>query len=188
MSDGSLSRNAKPPVHPRSGVERRKSNQGPPDGVERRVSDADRRAENNEEFVSFFVAGQLLGLSVRSVQEVLPYQPMTRVPLATAAVAGLLNLRGQIVTVIDLRKRLGLPDRENPREAMHVIVQEQGEFYSLLVDSVGDVMSVARSRYESSPPTLDAVWRACCKGVYRLHRGLLVIVDVPTLIGEATVS
>jgi purine-binding chemotaxis protein CheW len=183
MSDSSLSKNPPPPTFPRSGVERRKSNQGSPDGVERRVSDSDRRAENNEEFVSFFVAGQLLGLAVRAVQEVLPFQAMTRVPLSGSSIAGLLNLRGQIVTVIDLRKRLALPEREEVNSAMHVIVQESGEFFSLLVDSVGDVMSVAKSRYETAPPTLDSSWRECCRGVYRLNRGLLVVVDVPTLIG-----
>ncbi|MFA6236036.1 MAG: chemotaxis protein CheW [Bacteriovorax sp.] len=165
-----------------SDKERRVRKEDPPEGIERRKSDADRRTENNEEFVSFQVAGQLLGISVLKVQEVLPPQPLTHVPLAVKSVAGLLNLRGQIVTVVDLRERLELPVREEKDQFINIIVRSEGELFSLLVDSVGDVISVARNMFAAPPSTLDACWRQCCEGVYQLNKGLLVIVDVPALL------
>jgi purine-binding chemotaxis protein CheW len=136
----------------------------------------------NGEFISFRVAGQLLGIPVQMVQEVLTAQRITRVPLAPAEVAGFLNLRGQIVTAVDLRARLDLEAREPGAAVMNVVVQDEGELFSLLVDEVGDVIEVSRDIFEEPPATLDERWRESCDGVYRLKEELLVAVNVPALL------
>ncbi len=162
--------------------ERRQNDLGPPSGVERRVHDGDRRVENNVEYVSFSVANQLLGISVTQVREVLPPQPITRVPLAPPYVAGLLNLRGQIITAVDLRCRLGLPPRGPDESFMNIIVEDGDELFSLVADSVGDVIAVAMEKFADAPPTLDETWKRCCDGVFRLQKGLLVVVNIPAIL------
>lgn len=139
----------------------------------------------NGEFISFRVAGQLLGIPVQMVQEVLTEQRITRVPLAPPEVAGFLNLRGQIVTAVDLRARLALPPREPGAPVMNVVVKDQDELFSLLVDEVGEVVRVTNDLFEDPPPTLDARWRDSCEGVYRLTEGLLIAVNVPALLNIA---
>ena len=134
------------------------------------------------DFVTFQVAGQLLGIPVREVREVLPAQIVAKVPLANNAVAGLLNLRGQIVTAIDVRKRLGIEDDAQAGAPMNIVVSEGGELFSLVVDSVGDVLEVEQSAFAQTPPTLSSEWKDCCAGVYRLPRGLLVAIDVSALV------
>lgn len=134
------------------------------------------------EFISFRVADQLLGIPVQMVQEVLTAQRITRVPLAPPEVAGFLNLRGQIVTAVDLRTRLDLPPREEGASVMNVVVKDKEELFSLLVDEVGDVIEVSREIFEPAPPTMDDRWRQSCEGVYRLKNELLVAVNVPALL------
>jgi purine-binding chemotaxis protein CheW len=134
------------------------------------------------EFISFRVAGQLLGIPVQMVQEVLTEQRITRVPLAPPEVAGFLNLRGQIVTAVDLRARLSLPPRSESAPVMNVVVKDRDELFSLLVDEVGDVIEVDKDIFEEPPPTMDDRWRQSCEGVYRLKEGLLVAVSVPALL------
>lgn len=128
------------------------------------------------------VAGQLCGVPVLSVRDVLGVQAITRIPLAPPEVAGSLNLRGRIVTAVDLRARLGLPAREDARGAMSVVVEVGGELYSLLADEVGEVLSLAEADRAANPPTLDARWREVSLGVHRLGRQLLVIFDVEQLL------
>lgn len=170
----------------RLGGERRQVDLGPPNGIERRISDADRRNENNDEYVSFYVDSQLLGLSVLKVQEVLPVQSITPIPRASRFLAGLLNLRGQIVTAIDLRARLGMSGFAADAEPMSVIVESAGELYSLMVDAVGDVIPVAKNKFASPPSTLAPHWRQCCAGVYQLKKELLVVLDVNSLLSSGT--
>jgi purine-binding chemotaxis protein CheW len=136
----------------------------------------------NGEFISFRVAGQLLGIPVQMVQEVLTAQRITRVPLAPPEVAGFLNLRGQIVTAVDLRARLDLPPRAEGESVMNVVVKDKDELFSLLVDEVGDVIEVSAEIFEAPPPTMDERWRQSCEGVYRLKDELLVAVNVPALL------
>ena len=133
-------------------------------------------------YVTFSVAGELLGLDVLLVQEVLVPQEIARVPLAPPEVAGFLNLRGQIVTAVDLRARLGLPPRPAGEGFMNVVVRDAGELFSLLADSVGDVVEVETVRLEPTPATLDERWKGCCDGVVRLPRGLLAVLDVERLL------
>lgn len=133
-------------------------------------------------YVSFEVDHQLLGVPVRVVQEVLNPQDIAPVPRARNEIAGLLNLRGQIVTAVSLRTRLGLPDLPEEQRAMNVVVQHQGEPFSILVDDVGDVIDVSNQRMDPIPPTLDATWREVTTGVFRLENRLMVIVSVPEIL------
>lgn len=182
MTKSGLSVTPKSPVFSREEKERRQRNDGPPDGQERRRSDADRRTENNEKYLTFKLGGQYLGISVGKVQEVLPHQNLTPVPRASASIEGLLNLRGQIVTAVNLRKRLELQELNGTSKPMYVIVNEGGELFSLLVDEVGDVIEVANSRFNRAPASLDECWKACCDGVYQLSTGLLIALDVSKLL------
>jgi purine-binding chemotaxis protein CheW len=134
------------------------------------------------EFVTMYVDSQLFGIPVLQVQDVLAPQKITRVPLAPKEVAGSLNLRGRIVTAIDVRTRLGLPPRKENAKNMSVVADHNGEFYSLIVDQVGEVMALAASDYEQTPATLDARWREISDGVYRLKEKLLIVLDVNKLL------
>jgi purine-binding chemotaxis protein CheW len=134
------------------------------------------------EYITFRVDDQLLGIPVREVREVLPEQPVAKVPLAHSSVAGLLNLRGQIVTAIDVRRRLGIEPRAEGLERMNIVIGDDGELFSLLVDSVGDVRKVSQSSHAPAPATLSEVWKQCCSGVHRLERGLLVVINTESLV------
>jgi purine-binding chemotaxis protein CheW len=136
----------------------------------------------NREFVTMLIDGQMFGIPVLQVQDVLGPQKITRVPLAPREVAGSLNLRGRIVTAIDVRVRLNLPPREDKGQSMSVVVDHSGEFYSLIVDQVGEVMGLAASDYEKTPATLDERWRDISDGVYRLKDVLLIVLDVKRLL------
>jgi purine-binding chemotaxis protein CheW len=134
------------------------------------------------QYVSFVVNGQLLGIPVNTVQEVLNPQSITPVPKAPREIAGLLNLRGQIVTAVNLRRRLGLADLPSDRESMNVVVRHHNESFSLLVDEVGDVINVDAESLQPAPQTLDPLWKSVTKGVFRLERQLFVILDVGTIL------
>lgn len=142
---------------------------------------------NKNDFVTIWLDGQMCGIPVLEVHDVLSKQVITKVPQAPAAVAGVLNLRGQIVTAIDLRKRLGLNDRDDENEQMNVVVEFHGEPYSLIIDKVGDVLSLSEEAFERNPVTLDICWQNVSNGIFRLEKELLVILDIEKLlsIGEA---
>ena len=140
-------------------------------------------ADATEGFLTLTVSGQLCGVPVHSVRDVLGPQAITRIPLAPPEVAGSLNLRGRIVTAVELRRRLGLPDRESGASpAMSVVVEHQNELYALLVDVVGDVVPLSLGTVAPNPPTLDAAWREVSRGVCRDVPGsegnLLILLDV----------
>jgi purine-binding chemotaxis protein CheW len=132
---------------------------------------------NTKQFCTFFVNGLFFGVEVLKVQEVIRYQEMTRVPLAPAMVEGLINLRGQIVTAIDLRRRLDLALREPGALPMNVVVRSEDGAVSLLVDEIGDVVEIHDDIYESPPETLKGVARDLVQGVYKLKERLLLILD-----------
>jgi purine-binding chemotaxis protein CheW len=134
------------------------------------------------QFVSFWINGQLMGIPVNMVQEVLNPQTIAATPLARREIAGLLNLRGQIVTALNLRRRLGLPDYEKTGESMNVVIRYRNESYSLLVDEVGDVINVQRDAIEPPPRTIDARWKNFAQGVFRLEGRLLLILNVAALL------
>ncbi|WP_417317145.1 chemotaxis protein CheW [Emcibacter sp.] len=137
---------------------------------------------NNNDFVTIRLAGQLCGIPVLTVHDVLSSQKITRIPLAPDSVAGVLNLRGRIVTAINLRKRLGLPEADDESQKMSVVVEYEGEPYSLLIDKIGDVLSLPEEAYERNPVTLDSCWQEVSGGIYRLENELLVILDVQKLL------
>ncbi len=130
------------------------------------------------ELVTITLAGQLFGVPVEDVRDVLAPPPTTPVPLAPPEVAGALNLRGHIVIVIDLRKRLGLPPLADDMRPMCVVIEQAGELYALLVDRVGDVLRPAEETIEQSTTVLDPLWRQVATGICRLESSLLVMLDV----------
>jgi purine-binding chemotaxis protein CheW len=129
------------------------------------------------QYCTFFVDGHYFGLDVLKVQEIIRYQEMTRVPLAPPVVRGLINLRGQIVTAIDLRRRLGLRDRPVDQLPVNVIVQTDDGAVSLLVDEIGDVLEVSEKLFEGPPETLKGPARELIHGAYKLEDRLLLILD-----------
>lgn len=129
------------------------------------------------QYVTFTLADALYGVDVMRVQEVLRAQARTRVPLAPPDVAGLVNLRGQVVLTVDLRTRLGLAALVDTEPTM-VVVQVGGEPVSLLVDAVGDVVEVGPETFEPPPPTLDPQLRAVIRGAHKLEHRLLLVLDV----------
>lgn len=138
--------------------------------------------EESREYVTMTVADQLFGIPVLTVQDVLGPQRITRIPLSPPEIAGALNLRGRIVTAIDVRRRLNLPARSADTSSMSVVVDHKGELYSLIVDAVGEVMSLPADSYERNPATLDPRWREVSGGIYRLKGKLLVVLEVARLL------
>ncbi len=137
-----------------------------------------------ETFVTFTVQNQLFGIPVKRVQDVLALDVIAPIPLSTAEVSGSINLRGRIVTVIDVRRRLALPPSDNAAKGrrMGVTIESGAEFYSLLVDSVGDIMNLHAHDRENNPATLDPLWREVAEGVYRVEGSLLVVLDIERLL------
>jgi purine-binding chemotaxis protein CheW len=130
-----------------------------------------------QQFCTFHVDNLFLGIAVQQVQEVFRFQQMTRVPLAPGAVHGLINLRGQIVTAIDLRTRLGLPPRPTDRPPMNVVVRTDDGAITLLVDEIGDVQEVQGDTFERPPETLKGALRSLILGTYKLPDRLLLVLD-----------
>lgn len=127
---------------------------------------------------TFHLDRYLFGVEVATVQEVIRYQPMTRVPLAPPALSGLINLRGQIIPAVDLRRRLGFPDRPAGELPMDVVVRTGDGMVSLLVDRIGEVVEVAEEDFEEPPDTLTGVARELIRGAYKLQGALLLSLDV----------
>ena len=148
---------------------------------------AARHDHESEAFVTFTIAGQLFGVPVTQVQDILTPNAVAPVPGGPAEVLGLINLRGRIVTVIDMRTRLSLP-RSESKTGMCVTVECAGEPYTLWVDSVGDVIKLPRTSREANPATLDAVWRDVADAVYRTDQGLLVALQIDRLMAIGTKS
>ncbi len=145
-------------------------------------------ADNELVFVMLTVAGQTCGVPVAAVRDILGEQAITRIPLAPPEIAGSLNLRGRIVTAVDLRRRLNLPAPPDGHKPMSVVAEHGGELYALLVDQVSEVMSLKAEDFEPNPPTLEPAWATFSTGIYRLKDRLLVVLDVSKLLalsGEA---
>ena len=132
---------------------------------------------NTNQFCTFYLGNFFLGVEVLKVQEVIRYQAMTRVPLAQAVVKGLINLRGQIVTAIDLRRRLELPDRPEGELPMNVVIRTEEGTVSFLVDEIGDVLEAQEDLFEAPPETVRGVSRELIRGVYKMKDRLLLILD-----------
>jgi purine-binding chemotaxis protein CheW len=131
----------------------------------------------DRQYCTFYLDGLFFGVEVQKVQEVICYQEMTRVPLASRVVRGLINLRGQIVTAIDLRHRLELRERAPGQLPMNVVVRTDEGAVSLLVDEIGDVLEVEERSFERAPETINGVARELIRGVYKLKDRLLLVLD-----------
>ena len=143
----------------------------------------DAPAADHREFVTVKIADQLFGVEVTHIREVFQPQGLSPVPLAKSEIAGVLNLRGRIVTVVCARRRLGLPAA--PAAAappMAVGIERNGESYGVLVDAVDEVLKLPESAYEAAPANLDPRWASVSRGVYRLDGRLLVALDVERLL------
>lgn len=138
------------------------------------------------QFSTFFIGDLFFGVEVLRVQEVLRFQEMTCVPGAPDVIRGLINLRGQIVTAIDMRRRLGLPSRDREAMPMNMVVRAEDDAVSLLVDEIGDVLDVDASTYERPPENLEPAARELIRGVYKLKDNLLLVLDVERAVGFST--
>ena len=130
------------------------------------------------EYITVYVGDQLFGIPVTVVQDVFEVQGLTTVPLSAPEVRGVLNLRGRIVTAIDMRIRLGLAEPASDTSRMAVGIEEGSEAYGLMVDSVGEVLSLRAQDVERSPANLDPRWQQVSSGVHRLENDLMVVLDV----------
>ncbi len=130
-----------------------------------------------KQFCTFQLAHLTFGIEVDRVQEVIRTLPMTVVPLANDVVRGLINLRGQIVTALDLRRRLSLEPRADDEQPMNIVVRTSTGELSLLVDAIGDVVDVDEATFEGPPETLDGVARELIVGAYKLEGKLLLVLD-----------
>jgi purine-binding chemotaxis protein CheW len=131
----------------------------------------------SRQLCTFFVSGMLFGVDVMNVQEVIRYQEMTIVPLASSTVRGLINLRGQIVTAIDMRARLGLEPRTDGELPMNVVTTTADGVVSFLVDEIGDVLEVDERTFERAPETMNPSFRELVPGVFKLPGSLLLLLD-----------
>jgi purine-binding chemotaxis protein CheW len=133
---------------------------------------------NVSEFVTAMVGAQLFGLPIACVQDVFKVDRLTRIPLASPEIAGVVNLRGRIVTIINLRRQLGLPEREGDGATMALGIEFKGESFGLLIDAVGEVLKLVDGSREPNPVNLDARLARVASGVHRLEDQLLVVLDV----------
>jgi purine-binding chemotaxis protein CheW len=138
------------------------------------------------QYGTFVVDDLLFGVEVRRIQEVIRAQTMTRVPLAPAVVGGLINLRGEIVTAIDMRRRLDLEPLVSGAEPMNVVVRTStGSAASLLVDQIGDVLEVCADTFEAPPAHLDLAAQALIRGAHKLDGQLLLVLDIDRALNGA---
>ncbi|MGN6462553.1 MAG: chemotaxis protein CheW [Pseudolabrys sp.] len=143
------------------------------------------------EFVTATIGGQMFGLPILRVQDVFVVDRLTRVPLAPAEIAGVLNLRGRIVTIVDMRMRLGLERADAPARLMAIGVEARGESYGLLIDAIGEVMKLDDESCEANPANLDPRLSAVSTGIYRLDGSLLIALDLDKVLeigGVATAA
>ncbi|PZA10213.1 chemotaxis protein CheW [Rhodopseudomonas palustris] len=141
---------------------------------------------NTTQFATAMIGGQLFGLPISRVQDVFMPERLTRVPLAPDDVAGVLNLRGRIVTAIDMRARLGLPKNDDGKPPMAMGVDLRGESYGLLIDSIGEVLTLPDEGRETNPVNLDPRMASFANGVHRLDGQLMVVLDVDKVLEIAT--
>ena len=136
---------------------------------------------DQRQLCTFFLEERFFGIEVERVQEVIRYQTVTPVPLAPAVVRGLINLRGQIVPAIDLRRLLQVEDRTDERLPINIVMHARQGIFSLLVDRIGDVLEVDEDSFEHPPDTLDGIARELIRGAYKLQGRLLLVLNVAKL-------
>lgn len=130
------------------------------------------------EYVTAFLGGEMIGLPILRVQDVFVPEGVTRVPLSPPEIAGVINLRGRIVTLIDLRRRFGMPPRSEGTAAMAIGVESDGESYGLMIDSIGEVLRLSECDREPNPINLDPGLARISSGIHRLDGRLLMVLDI----------
>lgn len=130
------------------------------------------------EFVTVKIGPQLFGLPINRVHDVFMPEAITMVPTSTPEIAGVLNLRGRIVTAIDMRRKLGIASLEDGSSSLAVGIEYRGESYGLMIDAVGEVLRLTEADIDQNPVNLDSRWSSISAGVYRLEGELMVILDV----------
>ena len=138
--------------------------------------------QQEQGFVTLTLAGQLCGVPVLAVREVITNSKIVRVPLAPQDIAGNINLRGRIVTTIDTRCRLGLAPAPDTVQRVALVAESDGELFALLIDQVQEVLSLRADLIEETPPNLSATWREFSTGVFRLPERLMVVLDIGRLL------
>lgn len=134
------------------------------------------------EYVTAWIAGQLFGIPIKRVHDVFEAERITRVPLAPAEISGVLNLRGRVVTALDMRKRLGLPPRTDAKKQMAVGIDHEGEAYGLLVDAMGEVLKLSAAAIDRVPINMQQDWAAISSGIYRLEDRLMIVLDIDRIL------
>lgn len=143
---------------------------------------------NIQQFCTFFLKDQFFGVPVQQVQEVIRYQEMTRVPLVPQVIRGLINLRGQIVMAVDLRRRFGMEERPESQLPMNVVVRTDDGAVSFLVDEIGDVLEADEENFERPPETLQGQARELVRGVYKLQERLMLVLDTEQAVSSGEES
>ncbi len=138
--------------------------------------------ENQIEYVTATVGGQLFGLPISRVLDVFAVERMTRVPLAPPEIAGVLNLRGRVITAIDMRKRLSVTGGKPAGKTMAIGIEHRSEHYGLIVDAIGEVLKLPAAGREANPMNLDPCWAAIAEGIQKLEDRLLVILNVDRIL------
>lgn len=139
-------------------------------------------AAQSEQFLTVRLDGQIFGIPVLKVRDVLKPLDITCIPLSRPEIEGYMNLRGRIVTVIDVRKRLGLPPLAEDAKRMHVVVEDGEELYSLLVDKVGQARNMPNKAFEKNPVNLSETWKNASRGVFKMKDELMLILDINYLL------
>lgn len=137
---------------------------------------------SSTEYITLFIGGQLFGAAVSRIHDVFAPSSITPVPLGPREVAGVLNLRGRIVTAIDSRARLGLPPRDQTASIMAIGIEKGNESYGLIIDEVGEVMTLDDKDREDVPANLDSIWAQIAQGVYRLEERLMIVMDIDKIL------
>ena len=140
---------------------------------------------HRQQFCTFFLQDQFFGVPVEQVQEVIRYQEITRVPLAPEVIRGLINLRGQIVMAVDLRRRFAMEDQPNSELPMNVVVRTNNGAVCFLVDEIGDVLEADEENFEHPPETLQGPARELVKGVYKLEERLMLVLDTERAVADS---
>jgi len=143
-----------------------------------RASDYDSKSQ----FLTVSINNQIFGIPVLKVRDALKPVPITNIPLSKPEILGYMNLRGRIVTVIDVRKRLNQPAIENGEKQMFIVVEYKDELYSLLVDKVGDAKTIPYKGFEKVPSNLSPNWAQVSRGVFKLDEGLMLVLDIDSLL------
>jgi purine-binding chemotaxis protein CheW len=155
---------------------------------DRQTMSSESSRQNTTEYVTAMIGGQLFGLPILRVQDVFTPERLTRVPLAPPEIAGVLNLRGRIVTLFDMRRRLGLGQREDGTSPMAIGVERSGESYGLLIDGIGEVLKLDNAKCEANPINLDPGLAHVSAGVHRLDGQLLIVLDVDRVLDVGTTA